>query len=58
MNAVLNDTLDKETTHNFTQANTQIVSPDQHAIPTQTFLSCFKSESQKIIPKFSILNQS
>ena len=46
-NAVLNDTLEKETTNNFTQANTQIVSPDQYAIPTQTFLSCFQSESQR-----------
>ena len=42
-NAVLKDTLDKERTHSLTQVNTQIVLPDQSAIQTQSFLSCFQS---------------
>ena len=46
-NAVLNDTLDLKRTHNFTQANTRIVSPGQSTLPTQTFLSCFQSQSQR-----------
>ena len=46
-NAVLNNTLDNERTHDFTQANTPIVLPDQSAIQTQIFLSSFQSQRQR-----------
>lgn len=61
--AVLNDTLNKERTHNFTQANTQIVWPDYSAIQTQSVLSFFQSSSQRLSlnfqsPSLNDLNQS
>ena len=46
-NAVLNETLHKERTHDFTQANTEIVLPDQSATQTQIFLSRFQSQRER-----------
>ena len=55
--------LGKERTHDFTQANTQIVLPDQSAIQTQTFLSYFQSQRQRTSlnfqsPSINDLNRS